>query len=184
MFYLLSVGLFMSFSRGAYLGYVCSVALLCALMYWSNWRVNRVKLWSTAKLIAISLVGIIYIWGALNIYQPFFNLTVDRFGTLIKKYDTQGRAVSWEAGLKNAGKSPFGAGSGNYEKTSLQYQWSMSSLYGNPRKAKESTPSAQNRQGFNEVSDEDINLKPFRQFINAPDYLSPSYCQPSPRQDK
>ena len=76
--------------------------------------------------------------------------------------------MSWEAGLKNAGKSPFGAGSGNYEKTSLQYQWSMSSLYGNPRKAKESTPSAQNRQGFNEVSGEEITTDEGEEVIVTP----------------
>lgn len=142
LFLVFSAGLFLSFSRGAYLGYAVGLVLLTLIHIFIQLKERQSGLLSTHLLqIAISLLSVICLWLGLNAYQPFSDLAQDRFGVLIKEYDTQGRAVSWETGVKSLGNSPFGSGSGSYEKQSLEYQKSLSATPSASPSA-QTTPSA------------------------------------------
>lgn len=115
-------GVFLSFSRGAYLGLIGSVLLTYILGYAfivffqkGSWKAYMLP-------VLISTVSVPLLWFSLQLYPPFSSLTQARFGTLVHDYDTAGRVVSWTAGLNDFIRNPLGTGSGSYEKDSQNYQ--------------------------------------------------------------
>jgi O-antigen ligase len=113
-------GIWLSFSRGAYLGLVGALLLLLIVFGWRSYQSRLIQPYLKRSLIV--LLSIVVMWLSYNLYQPFQHLTELRFGTLIHSYDINGREVSWMAGLNGFIQRPFGSGSGSYEQYSTQYQ--------------------------------------------------------------
>jgi O-antigen ligase len=158
---IVSIGLYLSFSRGAYLAFGCGLLLISLIIGWSDWQIARARLSHSLRLMAIGLLGLGCLWLGLHLYPPFGQLSGQRFGQLVKDYDTHGRAVSWETSLQGVSETPFGIGSGSYEKKSRQYQEGLAvNTASSSAQATSSSQEAESGTVIHTATGEDIILTP------------------------
>ncbi len=162
---LLSAGLFCTFSRGAYLGFFAGLLLISLLFMWQQYRL-KITIARSAIGIVVLAISLVLLWCGMHLYQPFASLSTERFGTLIKNYDTEGRAVSWQTSVKEFAKQPLGTGSGSYEQRSTEYQQSQSSRSGEKLPQVDSTPESRNE--YDEISGQKIVTQDGQEIILTP----------------
>ena len=154
LFLIISAGVFLSFSRGAYLGYVCGIIAIIGIYTYQSWAHRAIR-WRGILYGLVATICAAGLWAGMQTYQPIYSLTIERFGVLIKDYDLQGRAVSWQAGVNGSGQSLFGKGSGSYERESLKYQQGLEST--SSADMEEATTSGDlDKNDFNELAGEEI----------------------------